>query len=171
MNAIVKASEVKTCSKCELEKSINDFSKNRSRPDGYAHYCKTCAHEAHGAWKKNHPTTYRALKRKGYANNPERERGRAKEKRLRNPETEKQWHQRRRQEHPMKMHAVNAVNRAIAAGSLPHISTKQCSSCGNQAYHYHHHSYEQNHWLDVIPLCRSCHRLIHTGTLQLETQR
>ena len=29
----------------------------------------------------------------------------------------------------------------------------------------HHWSYEREHWLDVIPLCLSCHRKVHIGLL------
>lgn len=35
-------SETKVCSKCKEEKSVDDFHKNRSKPDGLAGECKIC---------------------------------------------------------------------------------------------------------------------------------
>lgn len=32
----------KICSKCGLEKPINEFVKNKTKKDGYASYCKEC---------------------------------------------------------------------------------------------------------------------------------
>ena len=34
--------ERKICSKCKDEKDVSEFSKDRSRKDGYAHFCKKC---------------------------------------------------------------------------------------------------------------------------------
>jgi len=34
--------KTKVCSRCGKEKPLSDFAKNRSRSDGYAHYCKEC---------------------------------------------------------------------------------------------------------------------------------
>jgi hypothetical protein len=34
--------ETKICSKCILEKKLNDFPKDKSRPDGHYVYCKEC---------------------------------------------------------------------------------------------------------------------------------
>lgn len=34
--------ETKKCAGCKIKKPINSFNKNRSRADGYSHYCKGC---------------------------------------------------------------------------------------------------------------------------------
>jgi hypothetical protein len=34
--------ETKVCSKCKIEKSLEDFPKDKGRPDGYYVYCKEC---------------------------------------------------------------------------------------------------------------------------------
>lgn len=59
-----------------------------------------------------------------------------------------------------KREAAQAVNTAVwSYGSLPKASACQCAICGQAAHHYHHYlGYEPEHWLDVIPLCRPCHR-------------
>ncbi len=35
--------ETKHCSKCDLDKPISEFSRNKSRPDGLCYWCKLCA--------------------------------------------------------------------------------------------------------------------------------
>lgn len=36
---------MKTCSKCKIEKSLNEFNKNKAKKDGHSYYCKPCEHE------------------------------------------------------------------------------------------------------------------------------
>lgn len=172
-NAIVsyQTSLMKVCSKCGKEKPCSDFVKNRSRSDGLAHYCKDCAYLARKLWQEKHPESYRASKRKTYWQNPERERERSKQYRENNPEVVGHQNHEYVKNNPQRMHAVNAVNRLVAAGGMPPVASLACVECGGQANDYHHHSYEQKYWLDVVPLCRSCHRLVHTGTLKLEIKR
>jgi hypothetical protein len=51
-----------------------------------------------------------------------------------------------------------AVNQAVRRGKLPRVKTLQCVECGGQAEEYHHHiSHKREHYLDVIPLCKTCH--------------
>lgn len=57
--------------------------------------------------------------------------------------------------------AGRAVRYAVDEGDLPSISTRVCEHCGEQAHHYHHHSYKAVDWLDVVPLCADCHSSIH----------
>lgn len=60
-----------------------------------------------------------------------------------------------------KRDAKDTVNSAVRAGLLPHISSRRCNRCKSKAAHYHHWSYLPEHWLDVEPLCKKCHDLIH----------
>jgi len=47
--------ELKLCSKCHVEKDINDFGKNRARPDGHQTFCKECArNQARESRRKSH---------------------------------------------------------------------------------------------------------------------
>lgn len=57
--------------------------------------------------------------------------------------------------------AVSAVNVAVKKGILPHISERKCEDCGEQANEYHHESYDEDKWLDVTPLCFTCHKIRH----------
>lgn len=56
-----------------------------------------------------------------------------------------------------------AVLRAIKEYRLPAVSTQKCVDCGAPATMYHHWSYEEQHHLDVLPVCRPCHRVRHAG--------
>ena len=68
--------------------------------------------------------------------------------------------QRYRKKYPKKRQAKNAVYYAAKTGKIPKVQSMGCS-CGNQAQHYHHDSYEYEHRLNVIPVCKPCHRELH----------
>ena len=58
--------------------------------------------------------------------------------------------------------ARNMVGREVARGGLP--VAVACSLCPSVEHiDYHHHDYSRP--LDVTPVCRSCHRLIHSGAI------
>lgn len=60
------------------------------------------------------------------------------------------------------MQSVLEASNAVRRSNLPKASTKSCVDCGRQAAHWHHYiSYERVNWLDVIPLCASCHYSLH----------
>ena len=76
--------------------------------------------------------------------------------------------------------ACRAVYAAIAAGEID-AEPRSCCVCGVAGRYppdgphrinapawsivWHHHSYAPEHWLDVVPVCRSCHNRIHFGTI------
>lgn len=62
-----------------------------------------------------------------------------------------------------KKRARGTVSQAASEGRLPPIATLSCVLCGNNAQEYHHHSYEREYWLDVIPLCKTCHNKVHAN--------
>lgn len=60
--------------------------------------------------------------------------------------------------------AHRAVTAAVELGIMPPAAMLDCLSCRRRAKHYHHHlGYEEEHWLDVIPLCVKCHMREHRG--------
>lgn len=61
--------------------------------------------------------------------------------------------------HPNKVAARNEVNKAKLSGKLPYPKQLLCVVCGKPANEYHHFKgYDPEHWLDVIAVCRKCHR-------------
>ena len=70
-------------------------------------------------------------------------------------------------DHPeyLKRHIARLqVKYAIIRGNLLPIGDQLCLYCQQPAHEYHHYlGYDQEHWLDVVPTCRSCHRRIDRG--------
>jgi hypothetical protein len=63
---------------------------------------------------------------------------------------------------PLRFKAKDAVHNEVKRKRWPAASELFCATCGNKADHYHHYfGYEQQHWYDVIPLCKACHRATH----------
>lgn len=48
---------VKTCSKCQVDKPLGEFYKDKSRVDGYAYQCKTCQNVHQKEYLKRQPRT------------------------------------------------------------------------------------------------------------------
>lgn len=67
---------------------------------------------------------------------------------------------------PIEHKARRVVWLAVARNDIPPAKDCICFDCGNPAQHYHHQSYEEKDWLNVVPLCRSCHRLRHARNSQ-----
>jgi len=63
---------MKKCSKCGLDKSVSEFSKNKTNRDRLNGLCKACKREQSKAWMRSNPEKHRAYCRKWRRNNPER---------------------------------------------------------------------------------------------------
>ena len=64
--------------------------------------------------------------------------------------------------YPERFKAKQAVNYVVIINKIPHIKTRRCYFCFEQAQEYHHYKgYEHIFWLDVIPVCIKCHIKIH----------
>jgi hypothetical protein len=64
--------------------------------------------------------------------------------------------------YPDKVKSRKVVQNNIHKGVLQSPKNFICSICNQeQAQEYHHHNgYDPNHWLDVVPVCISCHRKV-----------
>ena len=63
--------------------------------------------------------------------------------------------------HPERMQAAKAVREAIKQKQIKPARKCKCADCGAKAQHLHHESYAEKEWLNVVPLCRSCHKKRH----------
>ena len=63
---------LKTCSKCKLDLPETDFHKNSSKPDGLAHYCKSCKSDSQRKHRSVSGENLNKKKREWVANNKER---------------------------------------------------------------------------------------------------
>jgi len=160
--------QTKTCSKCKQIKPVSEFHKHRKTHDGLQNYCKQCGAITHKAYLQTDrgKDIQRGI---GYRFNRTEHgiqvRHRYNQKyrqteigRINTRRGNRKYHR----QHPEKTKAGSALNHAITAGRLTPAKIHKCAYCDEQAEQYHHvHGYAPEHWLDVIPLCRSCHRAIH----------
>jgi hypothetical protein len=140
----------KRCSKCKQIKFFSDFSEDRRKRDGLQSCCKNC----HNATQKIYRQTetgseyYRLYKR-------------TYQQTKNGKDVNHRADHKYRRQHPEKCKARDAVKYAIKCGRLAPPTNLKCQHCGVQAQQYHHPSYKKEHWLDVIPLCKPCHRKTH----------
>lgn len=66
--------ETKICSKCGIEKPVNEFYKDRRSKDGLRSHCKECHNLSSRKWRSENPEKQRERCRKWQADNPERNR-------------------------------------------------------------------------------------------------
>ena len=65
---------------------------------------------------------------------------------------------RKTDEWQFKSKARTALWTAIGRGHLARAKSLACHDCGKPAQHYDHYlGYAREHWLDVQPVCTSCH--------------
>lgn len=60
--------ETKTCTKCQSDKPLNQYTKYRKSKDGLSHWCKDCQVENQRKWVKRNPTKRQAQLRKSRYN-------------------------------------------------------------------------------------------------------
>jgi len=146
--------ENKSCSVCQKNKPICEFSKSRTGRFGVRGDCKVCQRvktKAHHHFKYHNDPSYKkkaiVLAAKWAAANPEK---RAAIARRRN--------QKAKSQNPDKIRCRSLIALKVRFGRIPKASSLNCKECGNQAAHYHHHmGYEFRYRYDVIPVCAKCH--------------
>lgn len=163
----------KSCNKCKLPKTPTEFSKSKQMKGGYRNDCKICQSK----YQKEYNQTEKGRKaqKKGQKRYRQTEKCKIRNRRYNQSQkrklarkryqitekyklTRKNWHI----QNPQYKKALNAICCAVKVDKLPRINTLPCHYCGEQAEQYHHHKgYAPEHRLDVIPLCKQCHRKIH----------
>lgn len=158
--------DTKRCAKCQQSKSTSEFYKDKTRKDGLHCYCKTCEKIYQGNYRKTAKGKVAHCKgSKKYRNTAkgkavikryfQSEKGKTAIKRYNQSEKGKANYKR----YPNHIKATRAVNHAIEVGKMPRPDSLQCYYGEHPAQQYHHHlGYELEHWLDVVPVCRDCHR-------------
>lgn len=132
----------KRCTRCGQTKPLELFKKDSRASDGRDACCKECAGKSQKAYRERPDIQKRDAERA---------------RQYKNPRVFYRYN-------PEAQAAHNQIKAAIRMGLLPKASERPCRLCSNQATEYHHHNgYGVGHELDVIPLCRSCHRLTHNA--------
>jgi hypothetical protein len=159
---------MKTCFKCNVEKSLDEFYSHPATADGLLGKCKQCT--------KNDVSKHRELnieKVRAY----DRRRGLTKERKLKNSERSKEirlsgdvdainrlneCNRRYAEKYPLKKKAKAAVRSALKSGKLLKMP---CQVCGNEKVHAHHEDYAKP--LDVVWLCVQHHEDVHHRGLKI----
>ncbi len=149
------------CSRCGECKSRGSFNKNKSKKNGIQSNCRECESLVGKERREKFPEKELERKRKWAQENKERckkyQRGWADN----NQDKIREYAKKYREENPIKIKARNKVSLAIKSGKLIPCP---CGVCGEKA-EAHHWSYKEEHWLDVVWLCRDHHKKLHCGRL------
>jgi len=136
---------MKTCFKCNIEKTIDQFYKHPAMKDGHVNKCISC--------NKKDVTKLYLIKRK---NNEfvelNRERGREKYKRL-NYKFRRQNKESRKKAQETYCCIYPEKRKAKAASAYLHKA--------ESSNHLHHWSYNKDHYKDCIELSKELHYLAH----------
>jgi hypothetical protein len=159
--------QLKICTKCQEAKPFTEFYKQKGGRGGLRSVCKKCTNFQSKISKAKNPhykERQRNTKREQYQNDPEyRSDIIERNRQYRQSEAGKSASRNRYNSTKGKYNwAHETVYNAIKQGRLPPISAQKCTICNKEADNYHHHNgYDQDHILDVIPLCLECHRIEH----------
>lgn len=159
--------ENKKCSVCLQEKPLAGFAKDKRLPDGCKTYCKECRKSWDAKYRsKAEVKEQRKVRYSGYQREYKRAHPQVRPAGY-DPRVDATGHEEKKalwyKNNPDAALAHSRLFEAIKAGKLPKAATHNCAQCSNQASDYHHHNgYGDGRELDVIPLCRSCHRLAHS---------
>jgi len=174
----------KRCGRCKRIKLIDEFGRNRARPDGLNDRCKVCHREATREFRARHRKRLAALRREKYARNayamrmkklkyrhenPEMMRLIAKRYRLKNARKLKARRRKYYAENPHKVRAHILVRQALTYGDLKREECEICKFLGlpsdRRKTVAHHEDYDRP--LDVRWLCHAHHRQLHAQHFSL----
>jgi hypothetical protein len=143
---------------CGKVRPLEDYYKSSKCSDGYKGTCKECHNEACRAWCRRNPEKSASYKRKYSAANPEKVAASTRKHWEENREKISARNRKWRQENPEKHKAYIAVNNATRRGKLV---PQPCEHCGAENYKTEGHHPDYSKPLDVVWLCRPCHKQLH----------
>lgn len=147
--------EMKVCNKSSCPhknrpQPISEFREDKRYNGGHRHQCKICERITSQEWSKTERGKKKTKARQSKYRKTEK--GKATQKRM--------WKNRDRQ----KYLARTYLNKRIYRGQFPPARNFECKICGGQATEYHHYmGYKRENWMNVLPLCKSCHQGEHSN--------
>jgi hypothetical protein len=154
-----EAESVATCKRCTVcaeEKPLDAFHQSRGMKDGHLNQCKECVRAYKRAWNKRNRASLNAAQKRFRERNPD-----AKRYYERHPDKKREHRQAWAADHPEKIKAHSAVQRAVRAGTL--VKPNECERCTRSfdphLLHGHHEDYSKR--LEVEWLCAYCHNQLH----------
>lgn len=165
----------KPCWGCTNLKSANEFNKLKIVPGGLARSCRMCQKKTAIEARSKNLTQYKATAKRWVDKNKKEVHDRRTARNNENRERINDLGRMHYQKHASKMKertikyyyadeeraaAHRALQTAVRGGHIKRAA--QCESCQKKCTtDGHHHSYQQEYWLDVQWLCRKCHSKIH----------
>jgi len=145
----------KKCAKCGETKPLSEFYRNRLSKDGHLNHCKECQDKLSFQWRKKNRKICCFYNKRWRENNPGylQPRYPMTEK---TRESIKKGQLKYRIKYPEKFKAYRELKNAIKEGR---IKREPCEICGNKLSEGHHFDYTKP--LEVVWLCRKCHRGVH----------
>ena len=151
------STKTKACTRCKIEKLLEEFHRQASTRDGRRFRCKECS----SIYQKSDERRTFARER---ARKPENRAAAARYYRTEHGRRiQRESAARRRRLDAKKCKARLSITNAVAVGYIPRISQLCCYKCGKQAVNYHHRLGYEGHELDAVPMCRLCHAAAHSG--------
>lgn len=133
----------KLCRNCGEEKPLTEFYKHAQMADGYLNICRQCVRERVRSHRRNNESV--------------REYDRYRAQLPHRKEARRKITERWASENPTRDKAHIAVNNAVRDGRL---KKEPCFFCSKpDGLEAHHKDYSKP--MDVIWLCRKCHRRLH----------
>lgn len=170
---------MKRCFRCKESKPITQFGQSKANKDGLCSYCFGCSREYQRDYRQTKKgkqvqraarLKYRSSEKGKLTQERRNERQRSPEYLVKILKRQKEYRQNNLEKVRARGRAYIAVNRAVSRGDLLPVSEQKCNQCDDRATDYHHWSYLPEHWLDVIPLCRSCHKKLHFQQKSISAQ-
>jgi len=152
---------MKSCYTCSEIKPLSEYHKKKSSIDGVASVCKTCRNKQLRAWRQTNKGKECIRKQN---NKPSSILSREKYSKTKIGKTaQRKGEQAYKLRNENKRKAKAKVNNALITGKISKVDT--CEMCGNSEFktEAHHWSYNEEHWLNVLWVCRKCHNNIHKG--------
>ena len=160
----------KQCCTCSTAKASTEFNKHAKNKDGLQPACRACQSVANKAWRTANPEKANANARAWKAENKEHVNAYDREWYANHKEQYAVYEANYRAKHPDRIKAKSAVNYAIKTGVLTRPDT--CSACSKESKVIGHHtSYHPRFHLDVVWLCQSCHKLLHSALNKQEASQ
>lgn len=144
----------KVCKKCEVEKELTDFSRDRTSSTGWTSACKKCRRIQCDNWTVNNKARVRAMARKRYYKNRVRMINYSAKWKANNMDKVRQHDRNRVAKDPNKPRARRVVKFAVDNGKL---QQSPCEVCGDKDVQAHHDSYIKKDWLKVRWMCKFHH--------------
>lgn len=152
--------ETQICTQCHQEKPIDQFYRRGGDREGYRGKCKECTSKVLRRYEQS--PAGKATKRRYRVSEKGKEAQRRYYKTEKGKRPRKRREKRQTEKHPARRKAKQAVNDAVRSEKLPRVTDLVCSICKEPAQEYHHYrGYAKRNWLNVQPLCRTCHVNAH----------